>query len=92
MVRNKEIDIISKFQSLAKHNVPGDFRFIIIDRVLTIDTELTTYEKFIMNAYEVVKTFSLSSADSNGFDTSNVVIEQVPLGLGTVKEFGFNRL
>lgn len=91
MVRGKEIDIISKFQSLAKHNVPGDFRFIIIDRVLTPDTELTTYQRFIMNAYDVVKKFSLSSANSHGLDTSNIMVEQVPLGIVPIQNCGFER-
>ena len=91
MIKNKEIDIISKFQSLAKHNVPGDFRFIIIDRVLTVDTELSTYQRFVMNTYDVVKKFSLSSAKSHGLDTSNVLVEQVPLGIVPLQNCGFVR-
>jgi len=92
MVKNREIDITSKFHSLAKHSVPGDFRFIIIDRVLTIDTELTTYEKFIMNAYDVVKSFSLSSIKAYGLDTSNVMTEQVPLGIVPLQDSEFRRI
>lgn len=92
LVKNGEIDITSKFQSLSKHNVPGDFRFIIIDRVLTIDTELTTYERFVMNAYDVVKTFSLNSISAYGLDTSNVMTEQVPLGIVPLQESGFKRV
>ncbi|RPH26908.1 MAG: potassium transporter Kup [Bacteroidales bacterium] len=92
MVKNGEVDITSKFQSLAKHNIPGDFRFIIIDRVLTIDTELSTYEKFIMNAYDVVKYFSLSSIKAYGLDTSNVISEKVPLGIVPIQESSFKRL
>lgn len=92
LVKNGEVDITSKYYSLAKHNVPGDFRFIIIDRVLTVDTELSTYDRFIMNAYDVVKKFSMNSVNAYGLDTSNVMIEQVPLGIVPLTENGFKRL
>jgi len=92
LVKSGEIDITSKYYSLSKHNVPGDFRFIIIDRVLTVDTELSTIERFVMNAYDVVKKFSQSSVNAYGLDTSNVMIEQVPLGIVPLSENGFKRL
>jgi len=92
MVKSGEIDITSKYYSLSKHNVPSDFRFIIIDRVLTVDTELSTMERFVMNAYDVVKKFSINSVNAYGLDTSNVMVEQVPLGLVPAQENGFQRL
>jgi len=92
LVKNGEIDITSKYYSLSKHNVPSDFRFIIIDRVLTVDTELSTTERFVMNAYDVVKRFSMNSVNAYGLDTSNVIIEQVPLGIVPLSENGFKRL
>jgi len=92
LVKNREIDITSKYYSLSKHNVPSDFRFIIIDRVLTIDTELSTYDRFIMNTYDIVKSFSLSSISAYGLDTSNVVTEQVPLGIVPLQDSGFIRM
>ncbi|RPH26909.1 MAG: potassium transporter Kup [Bacteroidales bacterium] len=92
LVKSGEVDITSKYYSLSKHNVPSDFRFIIIDRVLTVDTELTTAERFVMNAYDVVKKFSMSSVNAYGLDTSNVMIEQVPLGIVPLTENGFKRL
>ena len=92
LVKSGEVDITSKYYSLSKHNVPSDFRFIIIDRVLTVDTELTATERFVMNAYDVVKRFSMSSVNAYGLDTSNVMIEQVPLGIVPLTENGFKRL
>lgn len=81
MVRNGEISITSTYASLHKHGIPGDFKFIIIDRIPTVDIELTSFERFIMNAYEVIKRFSITSVKSYGLDTSNVTVEQVPLGI-----------
>lgn len=92
LVKSGEFDITSKYKSLSKHKVPSDFRFIIIDRVLTVDTELSTYKRFVMNAYEVVKKFSINSVDAHGLDTSNVITEQVPLSIEPLVEKGFKRL
>jgi len=80
LVKNKEISLVSNYLSLQKHGVNGDFKFIIIDRIPTVDIELTSFERFIMNSYDVIKKFSISSVRSYGLDTSNVTIEQVPLG------------
>lgn len=91
MMKNGEVDLTSKYYSLSKHNVPGDFRFIIIDRVLTVDTELKSNERFVMNAYDVLKKFSLSSVNAYGLDTSNVIVEQVPLSIAPLQEGGFER-
>ncbi|MHC1704911.1 MAG: KUP/HAK/KT family potassium transporter [Tenuifilaceae bacterium] len=92
MVKNHEVDITSKYYSLSKHNVPSDFRFIIIDRILTIDTDLTSIERFVMNAYDVVKKTSISSVNSYGLDTSNVIIEKVPLCFAPIQEDGLKRI
>ncbi|MGD9978270.1 MAG: KUP/HAK/KT family potassium transporter [Bacteroidales bacterium] len=92
MVLNKEISIISSYRSLNKHGIAGDFRYIIIDRIQTVDINLTSFERFIMNAYEVVKKFSISNIKAYGLDTSNVTIEQVPLGISKSIEPEFQRI
>jgi len=92
MIKNHEVDITSKYYSLSKHNVPSDFRFIIIDRVLTVDTELSSVDRFVMSAYDFVKRFSISSVKSYGLDTSNVIIEQVPLSVAPLQDYGLKRI
>lgn len=92
MVEKNEINITSKYDSLRKHGVPGEFRFIIIDRVMTVDTILSPFERFIMNAYDVVKKFSISSINAYGLDTSNVIIEQIPLGYHFPADEEFKRI
>jgi len=92
LVKSKEIDITSRYKSLSKHKVPGDFKFIIIDRVLTNDTQLSTFERFIMNAYEVIKKGSLNPVNAYGLDTSSVITEKIPLSIVPVQEEGFRRI
>ncbi|MCX6256772.1 MAG: KUP/HAK/KT family potassium transporter [Bacteroidia bacterium] len=79
LVDNGEIDITSNYESLRKHNIPGDFRFIVIDRIQNYDFDFPAFEQFIMDIYEVLKNIGITEVKAYGLDTSNVVIEKVPL-------------
>lgn len=92
LVKKGEIDIMSNYKSLKKHQIPGDFKYIIIDRITTIDIQFTNFERFVMNFYEVIKNFSISSVKAYGLDTSNVTIEKVPLGVIKLHEPDFLRI
>lgn len=92
MVQKGEIDIVSNYQSLKKHQIPGDFKFIIIDRIPTVDIQFSNFERFVMNFYEVIKNFSITSVKAYGLDTSNVTIEKVPLGIIKLNEPDFIRI
>ncbi|MCX6351824.1 MAG: KUP/HAK/KT family potassium transporter [Bacteroidetes bacterium] len=77
--KNREVDVISRYDSLKKHDVVGDFRFIVIDRILNYDFKLNTYEQFLMSTYSILKSLSLSEERAFGLDTSAVTTETVPL-------------
>jgi KUP system potassium uptake protein len=79
MVENKEIDLLSRYDSLRKYNIEGDFKFVLIDRVATYDIELTFRQKLINNFYNIIKKLSLSEDKALSLDVSNVLIEKVPL-------------
>lgn len=79
LVNSKEIDILSEFPSLRKNHIQGDFRFIIIHRVYN-NTHLFKFtEKITMSLYNLIKHLGISDIRAFGLDTSNVMIESVPL-------------
>jgi KUP system potassium uptake protein len=80
LARAGEIDLFSGYPSLRKHNVLTDFKFIIIDRLHTSDLEFKFLENIIVNIYFFLVHHSVSDVRSLGFDSSNVFIEQMPLG------------
>jgi KUP system potassium uptake protein len=92
MVKNKEIDITSRYASLSKNNFVGDFRFIVIQKYLSNDNELPWFEKIILNAYFGIKKFSLSEPKAYGLDSSNVLAEKFPLVLSKVKPIKLRRI
>jgi len=79
LIRNNEIDMVSKYPSLQKHHILGDFRFVIIDRIQNYDFDFPPFEQFIMDVYTYLKRLGISEVRAFGLDTSNVVVEKVPL-------------
>ncbi|MXV17800.1 KUP/HAK/KT family potassium transporter [Hufsiella ginkgonis] len=79
LVKNGEVDITSRYTSLNKHKIVGDFRFVVLEKVLSRANNLRFIERFIMDYYFILKKFSLSEERSFGLDLSFVTVEQVPL-------------
>jgi KUP system potassium uptake protein len=92
LARNKEVDIMSKYDSLKKYNIVGDFRFVVIQRILNYDYALSAYERFLMMGYDILKDISLSEEKAFGLDTSLVSLEKVPLLANTAEELNLHRI
>jgi KUP system potassium uptake protein len=92
MVKNNEVDITSRYKSLNKNNIIGDFRFIVIEKFISYDNELPVHEKIILDIHSVLKRFSLSEAKAFGLDTSSVTIETVPLIIAPPKELNLKSI
>jgi KUP system potassium uptake protein len=92
MVKNKEVDITSRYESLNKNNVIGDFRFVVMEKFLSSENELPFYEKVVLKIYFFLKSISLSEEKAFGLDTSSVNIEKVPLIISPPREIHLKRL
>ena len=92
MVKNKEVDITSRYKSLNKNNIIGDFIFIVIEKFLSYENELPIHEKLILDVYGVLKHLSLSEEKAFGLDTSSVTVETVPLIIAPPKAINLKRI
>lgn len=92
MVKNKEVDITSRYKSLNKNNIIGDFRFIVIEKFLSYENELPFYEKVVLDIHSFLKHLGLSEAKAFGLDTSSVTTETVPLIITAPKEINLKRV
>ena len=81
MAKNNEVDLLSRYDSLRKFGVMGDFRFVVIDRIQNFDFDFPANDQFIMDMYDILKRFGISEVRSLGLDTSNVSVETVPLSV-----------
>ncbi len=85
MVQNKEVNIKSRYSSLDKHNITGDFRFVVTQRFLSFENELSFTNNFILKTYFILKKIGLPDEKEYGLDYSNVVVEKSPLILTAPK-------
>lgn len=79
LVKAGEVDILSKYDSLKEYELTGDFRFVVIEKVLSNTHSLNFWDKSIMLYYDILKKLSLSDERSFGLDVSFVTVEKVPL-------------
>jgi KUP system potassium uptake protein len=92
LVANKEVNITSRYESLERNNVVGDFQFIVLEKYLSQDNELPFTERVIMKLYFWVKEISLSEERGFGLDTANVTIEKFPLVVAPVNNPSLKRV
>jgi KUP system potassium uptake protein len=92
LVANKEVNITSRYESLERNNVVGDFKFIVMEKYLSSDNDLPFAEKLIMKAYFFFKEISLSEERGFGLDPSYVKVEKFPLIVAPVSNIKLKRV
>ncbi len=83
LVANKEFDIRSNYPSLRKHDITADFKFILIHRIFTINQINNFGEKVSLIIYNIIKHLGISDLKAYNLETSNVLVESVPLIVDT---------
>jgi KUP system potassium uptake protein len=92
MVQNKEVNIVSRYESLSKNNVMGDFRFIVMEKFLSRDNSLPMWERLMMRGYFILKKFSLSEERGFGLDPSDVTLEKYPIIVSAIPDYNLKRV
>ena len=92
MVKNGEVDITSRYESLNKNNIIGDFKFVLSEKFLSNDSDMLWSEKIIMNTYFMIKKLSLSEEKAFGLDSSSVKIEKFPMVLHPPEKMSLTRI
>ena len=92
LVNNKEVNITSRYESLERNNVVGDFQIIVMEKYLSQDNELPFFERIIMKLYFWLKEVSLSEERGFGLDPSNVTIEKFPLIVSPLPNLNLKRV
>jgi KUP system potassium uptake protein len=82
MANSAEIDMTSHYDSLQKHSMPADFKFIILHSLASVDSEISTFDNLIIQGYRFIKKHSLSTEEMYGLELANVEVERVPIMVG----------
>ena len=92
LVQNREVSIVSRYETPGKNNITGDFQFVVLEKYLSQDNDLPIWERLIMKLHFWLKEISLSEERGFGLDPSNVVVEKFPLIVTPVSDIQLKRL
>ncbi|MBN2522214.1 MAG: KUP/HAK/KT family potassium transporter [Bacteroidales bacterium] len=87
-----EIKTGSRYPSQESFAVSGDYRYILIDRILTADHQFNVQESLIMTISNVIRKIGISEDKALHLDASNMLIEKVPLGKPDILPFPVKRI
>jgi KUP system potassium uptake protein len=92
LAQQKEVNVTSRYESLEKNKVVGDFQFIVMEKFLSQDNDLPIRERIIMKLHFWLKEISLSEERGFGLDPSSVVVEKFPLIVSPVTPLRLKRI
>ncbi len=78
LVKNKELNLHIRPDGSSKYNAEPDFKFIILEKFLSVENEFTVKDSLLLNSYYSLKNWSLSDTKAFGLDKSDVEIEEIP--------------
>ncbi|MGC4023468.1 MAG: KUP/HAK/KT family potassium transporter [Cyclobacteriaceae bacterium] len=79
LVANKELNLHIRPDGSTKYNPEPDFKFVIIEKFLSVENEFAIREGLLLNGYFFLKKFGQSDEKAFGLDKSDVIEEHVPL-------------
>ncbi len=91
LVKNKEVSITSRYESLSQADIVGDFQFVILHKTLPNQQFLTSWRRSVLGFYDALRRIGSSDQESFGLDNSSVTVENVPIQLPARPELRLTR-
>lgn len=79
LVENKELNLHIRPDGSTKYNCEPDFKFVVIEKFLSIENEFALKENVLLNGYFLLKRLGQSDRSAFGLEKSDVITEEVPL-------------
>ena len=91
LVANKELNLHIRPDGATKYNNEPDFKFIVLNKFLSVENEFAIRDGLLLNAYFFLKKMGLSDEKAFGLDKSDVAIEQIPLVYQPINSISLQR-
>lgn len=91
LVANKELNLHIRPDGSTRYNAEPDFKFVVIEKFLSVENELALTEGLLLQTYFRLKDLGQSDEKAFGLDKSDVVVEQVPLIYQPVQRIDIKR-
>jgi KUP system potassium uptake protein len=92
MLAAGEIKLESTFDSLKKHSMPADFKYILIDRIMPNDYKLSAMENVTLALHRLSRLLCISDVRALQLDSANTIEEQVPITIDQPVDTRISRL
>ena len=79
LVDRKELNLHIRPDGSTKYNDEPDFKFVIIEKFISVENEFAFKEGWMLTTYFWLKKLSLSDEKAFGLDKSDVKIEEYPM-------------
>lgn len=79
LVNNKELNLHIRPDGSSKYNNEPDFKFIVIEKFLSIENEFALRDGLLLNGYFFLKRLGVSDEKAFGLEKSDIEVEQIPL-------------
>jgi KUP system potassium uptake protein len=79
LVSKKELNLHIRSDGSSKYNNEPDFKFVVIEKFLSVENEFALREGLLLQSYFFLKRFGQSDEKAFGLDKSDVIVEQIPL-------------
>ena len=79
LVANRELNLHIRPDGSTKYNSEPDFKFVVMEKFLSIENEFTLRDGLLLQGYFKLKQLGQSDSKAFGLEKSDIVIEAVPM-------------
>lgn len=91
LICNKELNLHTRPDGSTIYNSEPDFKFVVIEKFLSVENEFSLREGLLLNTYFFLKRLGQSDEAAFGLDKSDVAVEQIPLVYQPVSKMELRR-
>lgn len=79
LISNQELNLHTRPDGSTQYNSEPDFKFVVIEKFLSVENEFSLREGLLLNSYFFLKRLGQSDETAFGLDKSDVEVEHIPL-------------
>lgn len=92
LIANKELNLHTRTDAACKYNNEPDFKFVVIEKFLSVENEFGLREGMLLKGYVYLKHMGLRDIQAFGLDKNDVEVEHIPLIYHPVNNIELQRI
>ena len=92
LIANKELNLHTRTDAACKYNNEPDFKFVVIEKFLSVENEFGLREGMLLKGYVYLKHMGLRDIQAFGLDKNDVEVEHIPLIYHPVNNIDLHRI